>query len=71
MDYIDLHTHTCYSDGASTVENSLNCAEALNLSLFSVTDHNSVDAYDEIMEKRKTFSGNQCSQYSRPRREAG
>ena len=57
MDYIDLHTHTCYSDGTSTVENSLNCAEALSLSLFSVTDHNSVDAYDEISEKRNIFSG--------------
>ncbi len=57
MDCIDLHTHTRYSDGTSTVENSLRCAEALSLSLFSVADHNTVDAYDEIMKKRELFSG--------------
>ncbi len=57
MNYIDLHTHTCYSDGTSTVENSLRCAEELGLSLFSVTDHNTVDAYGEIMQKRELFSG--------------
>ncbi len=27
MDFIDLHTHTCYSYGTSTVENSLKCAD--------------------------------------------
>lgn len=57
MDYIDLHTHTRYSDGTSTVENSLRCAEKLGLSIFSVADHNNVNAYDEIIEKREMFSG--------------
>lgn len=57
MEHIDLHSHTVYSDGTSTVENSLTCAEALGLSVFSVTDHNTVGAYSEIIEKRSMFSG--------------
>lgn len=57
MDYIDLHTHTHYSDGTSTVENSLRTAEELGLSIFSVADHNTINAYDEIIEKREMFSG--------------
>ena len=57
MNCIDIHTHTCYSDGTSTVENSLTCANRLGLSLFSVTDHNTVDAYDEILQKRHLFRG--------------
>ena len=48
MLYIDLHSHTTYSDGTSTVENSLTQAEASGLSLFSVSDHNTVSAYNEI-----------------------
>ena len=54
---MDLHTHTCYSDGTSTVENSLMCAQQLGLAVFSVTDHNTVDAYDEILRKRELFEG--------------
>lgn len=57
MKYIDIHSHTKYSDGTSTVENSLQCAEALGLSVFSVSDHNTVTAYREIAEKRDLFSG--------------
>lgn len=57
MLYIDLHSHTTYSDGTSTVENSLTQAEASGLSLFSVSDHNTVSAYNEIKEKRHLFSG--------------
>lgn len=57
METIDLHTHTRWSDGTSTVENSLRCAEALGLSCFSVTDHNTVDAYAEVLQKRTLYSG--------------
>ncbi len=56
-EYIDLHSHTRYSDGTSTVENSLTQAEKLGLSIFSVSDHGTVLAYPEIMEKRHLFSG--------------
>jgi len=57
MPYIDIHSHTSYSDGTSTVENSLRSAQAAGLSIFSVSDHNTVDAYGEIREKRELFEG--------------
>ena len=57
MNYIDIHSHTDHSDGTSTVKNSLTRAENEGLSIFSVTDHNTVDAYEEIAEKRALFSG--------------
>lgn len=57
MKYIDLHSHTTYSDGTSTVTNSLTEAEKAKVSLFSVTDHNTVSAYGEIKERRSLFSG--------------
>ena len=57
MPFIDIHTHTDHSDGTTTVENSLRCAQALGLSIFSVTDHNTVSAYGEVIEKKRLFSG--------------
>jgi predicted metal-dependent phosphoesterase TrpH len=57
MEFIDIHSHTDHSDGTSTVTNSLTRAEEEKLFLFSVTDHNTVDAYEEIAKKRELFSG--------------
>lgn len=57
MKYIDLHTHTNFSDGKVTLEYSLAAAEELGLSLFSVTDHNTVAAYSHLSECRHLFSG--------------
>ena len=57
MRHIDLHSHTRYSDGTSTVENTLRSANELHLSILSVTDHNNVNAYGEIMQKRDLFGG--------------
>ena len=57
MPFIDIHTHTNHSDGTTTVENSLRCAEDLGLSIFSITDHNTVSAYGEVVEKKQLFSG--------------
>lgn len=54
---IDLHTHTNYSDGTATVEQTLILAEGLGLSFLSVTDHNTVNAYDELLQKKHLFSG--------------
>ena len=54
---IDLHTHTNYSDATTTLKASLEKAEKLGLSLFSVSDHNTVAAYSELIERRKEFSG--------------
>lgn len=42
---IDLHTHTCCSDGADQPEALFEKARAAGLTLLSVTDHNTVAAY--------------------------
>ena len=57
---IDLHSHTLHSDGASTVKEVLEGAEKLSLSLLSITDHNSIGAYDELKDSniRSIFKGN-------------
>lgn len=56
---IDLHTHTVYSDGSSSVEQLLAQAQALGLTTLSITDHNSVGAYgDRAMAScRQQFQG--------------
>lgn len=56
---IDLHTHTCYSDGSDTLIELLNRAEAKGLNLISVTDHNTVKAYKELenLELKKYYNG--------------
>ena len=54
---IDLHLHTACSDGSLSVKEMLEQAEKSGMSLISITDHNTVDAYDEIGETRNTFSG--------------
>ncbi|MDD2625597.1 MAG: PHP domain-containing protein, partial [Bacilli bacterium] len=47
---IDLHIHTYYSDGSSTAKEVLEEANKLSLKYISITDHNVVDAYDELKE---------------------
>ena len=42
---IDLHTHTCCSDGADQPEALFEKAQAAGLKFLSVTDHNTVAAY--------------------------
>ena len=39
--YIDLHTHTCLSDGNLTPEELLTAARAAGIGILSITDHNS------------------------------
>ena len=48
MDYIDLHTHTCFSDGTDEVIEYLKKAEQRQLKVISITDHNTCKAYDEM-----------------------
>ncbi|MCX7928705.1 MAG: PHP domain-containing protein [Patescibacteria group bacterium] len=43
--FIDLHTHTIYSDGTFTPEQLLNKAKAYGLVAISITDHDTVKAY--------------------------
>ena len=57
MKYIDLHTHTNCSDGRVAPEHSLAEAEKLGLSLFSISDHNTVEAYRNLTDIRHVFSG--------------
>ena len=60
MKNIDLHMHTQYSDGEYTVETVLRKCEEAGLSIISITDHDSVEAYKEIEKNskiREIFSG--------------
>lgn len=45
---IDLHMHTTYSDGSYTVKEILEEAEKRKLDVISITDHDSVDAHNEL-----------------------
>lgn len=59
MQYIDLHMHTKKSDGQHTVEETLKKCEEMGLSVISITDHDSVDAYEELENEqiRNLYSG--------------
>lgn len=56
---IDLHIHTTYSDGSMTPVEILQEAQSLGIQMLSITDHNSVDAYQDLQKKdiRNVFSG--------------
>lgn len=54
---IDLHNHSTYSDGSLTPAELLQKAEGLGLTLFAISDHNSVGACLEYRELRHLFSG--------------
>ncbi len=47
MKYIDLHTHTTFSDGLFTPMDLLDKAKEYNLSVISITDHDTLGAYDK------------------------
>ncbi len=55
----DFHIHSSYSDGSMTPADILAEAEQKGLKFLSVTDHNNVGAYRDLMEPavRKLFSG--------------
>ena len=63
METIDLHIHTTYSDGTHSVSEVLEMAEALreklDLQVISITDHDSVGAYQELKSKeiRNLYQG--------------
>lgn len=56
---IDIHSHTTYSDGSFSVEELLNEAQKIGLSLLSITDHNTIQAHFELqnLNVRKKFDG--------------
>jgi predicted metal-dependent phosphoesterase TrpH len=47
---VDLHTHTKASDGLLTPEALVRAVQAARLAVFSVTDHDTVDALAEVQE---------------------
>jgi len=51
---IDLHSHTCFSDGALTPEELLYRAHNLQVDMLAVTDHDTVAAIDPIIALQKT-----------------
>ena len=57
---IDIHTHTTNSDGSFTTKELLEEAEKIGLTLLSITDHNTIQAYYEIEKSniKNIFSGN-------------
>jgi predicted metal-dependent phosphoesterase TrpH len=48
--YIDLHTHTIFSDGTWTPEDLVAAAERKNFSAIAITDHDSVEGIGRAME---------------------
>ncbi len=57
--FVDMHSHSTHSDGTCSVEEILKLAEERNLAILSITDHNVVEAYEDIKDKkiRNIFSG--------------
>jgi predicted metal-dependent phosphoesterase TrpH len=56
---IDLHIHTTWSDGSETPEAILAKAQQAGLEYVSITDHNSIGAYEELQRSktRGCFAG--------------
>lgn len=48
--FADLHIHTHYSDGTQSPEQVAEIAKQANVSLLSVTDHDTVAAYPSLLE---------------------
>lgn len=56
---VDMHTHTTYSDGDKSLEELLIEAEKNNVTILSITDHDTVDGYYELKELdyKKLYTG--------------
>lgn len=50
--YIDLHTHSVYSDGEFTPLELIEMAKERNIGTLAITDHNRVDAYKNFDYKK-------------------
>jgi len=46
--FADMHIHTCFSDGTQTPEEVVQDAKNKGISVISVCDHNSVEAYPRL-----------------------
>ena len=55
---MDLHTHTNFSDGTQTLEELLKKANDSELKYLSITDHDCIDAYNELSQATQSiYSG--------------
>jgi len=56
---IDMHMHSIHSDGLFSAKELLKMAQEKNLDYISITDHDSVGAYEEIknLDKTSLFKG--------------
>ncbi len=52
-----MHLHTVCSDGYHTVPDVLSLAQEQGLSLISISDHDKINAYEQIKNCRQSFSG--------------
>jgi hypothetical protein len=57
-EYVDLHMHSTFSDGAFTVEELLYKAKNANLNTISITDHDNLDAYEAGLPLAQTLGIN-------------
>lgn len=57
---VDMHIHTVHSDGLNSVKEIFELANELNISTISITDHNTVSAYEEIIKNNliEMYNGN-------------
>jgi len=46
--YVDLHIHTCFSDGTQSPEEVAQIAKNQGLSAISICDHNTIAAYERL-----------------------
>ncbi len=53
MKTIDLHVHSCYSDGSLTPAELVTLALSTGLSAFALTDHDTTDGIDEAVRAAK------------------
>lgn len=54
---VDMHIHTLYSDGDKSLEEVLQKCEMKQLEYISITDHNTIKAYEDKALKQNVFSG--------------
>lgn len=47
--YADLHTHSTYSDGTTTISENVAAAISAGLSVLGITDHDTTDGWDEAI----------------------
>ncbi|MDD2376020.1 MAG: PHP domain-containing protein [Clostridia bacterium] len=47
---VDMHIHTVHSDGIDSIQKVFEFANKLNISPISITDHNTISAYEEIIK---------------------